>query len=77
METPAGALLRGREDVCSGFRAAGLLGSALALLFHAVGTVALVSPGCCGTSKKSTEISGAGPSVGRDSPGGCPQATKL
>lgn len=35
---------QGREDVCSGFRAAGLLDSAFALLFHAAGPMALVPP---------------------------------
>lgn len=69
---------RGREDVCSGFRAAGFLDSAFALLFHAAGTVALVPPqAAVGWVKRVQRLQVTSPTAGRDSPGGCLQAAKL
>lgn len=69
---------RGREDVCSGFRAAGFLDSAFTLLFHAAGTMALVPPqAAVGRGKRVQRLQVTSPTAGRDSPGGCLQAAKL
>lgn len=66
---------QGREEVCSGFRAAGPLDSACTLLFHAAGAMALVLPRL--QVKRVQRLQVTDSTVGRNNPEGCLQAMKL